>query len=827
MEHIHGTYNLQLVILSYIIASLASYAALDLAGRVSMTSGRARHWWIACGAISMGLGIWSMHFVGMLAFVLPMHVSYSTDKVILSVLLAIAASGVALDFAGRQSNKISRLVIAGLLMTTGITSMHYVGMAAMSTPVTYKPMLVALSVVIAAVASFAALWLMFYFNRRDSKHDWVYKIGSGLIMGVGITGMHYTGMAAARFHQSTAIPDTLTRQIESEVLAYLIAAGTIIAIGLTLFGNFINQRMSQKDQRIRENEQWYQALYHNHSDAIISVDREGIVKGINAAVSTITGYPERKVIDRPIHQIVEQIEVECTSQDNMYSWDSHDTEQKHYTAKMRNTQNELLDLSIAVIPVIIDDTHVGSHILIKDITEETQAQENIRHQALHDPLTGLPNRRKLDEVLAKTINVCGEKQARFAVMVMDIDRFKMINDSLGHSIGDVFLKEVSGRIVSTIDASHPQAMSNVTLARMGGDEFTMVVTGEQANEQEIIRLAERVVESIQQPYRLKENDFYVTASIGIAMYPEHGAGTDALIKHADSAMYEVKKNGKNGYQFYTAQLDSELYERIELEGYLRKALERNEMVLYYQPQIRTHDSRMIGVEALIRWQHPMKGLLAPNVFIPLAEETGLIYDIGNWTLREACRQMKLWHSSGGPLIPVSVNLSSQQFHQSNLVEQIKNALIETGLEAQYLELEITESMMMDAAVSTAILNELTALGVKISLDDFGTGYSSLSYLKHFPIHKLKIDRSFVTDITESHSDQAIVATIISMAQNLKMEVIAEGIETKGQLDILMQNDCREIQGYYFSRPLPASEVEHSFFVPLRMLGNSNEALHSL
>ncbi|MBR2566373.1 MAG: EAL domain-containing protein [Paenibacillus sp.] len=826
MEHIHGTYNLQLVILSYIIASLSSYAALDLAGRVSLTSGRARHWWIACGAVSMGLGIWSMHFVGMLAFVLPIHVSYSTDKIMVSVLLAIAASGVALNFARRQSHTITRLVLAGLLMTIGITSMHYVGMEAMSIPVTYKPALVSLSVLVAAVASFAALWLMFYFNRRDSKLSWVYKMGSGFIMGLGIVGMHYTGMAAARFQQARIIPDHLSRQVEPEMLAYLITAGSFVTIGLTLFGNFINQRMSLKDQRIRESEQWYQALYHNHSDAIISVDRAGIIKGINAAVTTITGYTEKRVIDRPVEQILKHMEPQCESIHNACKWDDQELEQQLFMAKMRNGRDELLDLSIAVIPVIIDETHVGSHILIKDITEETQAQEKIRHQALQDPLTGLYNRRKLDEVLANTIHICKENEARFAVMVMDIDRFKMINDSLGHSIGDIFLKEVSSRITSTIEASYPQAASNVTLARMGGDEFTMVVTGEQATEKHIVQLAEQIVEAIQQPYRLQENDFYVTTSIGIAMYPEHGDVTDDLIKHADSAMYEVKKNGKNGYQFYTAQLDSELYERIELEGYLRKALVRNEMVLYYQPQIRTQDGQMIGVEALIRWQHPIKGLLAPDVFIPLAEETGLIYEIGNWTLREACRQMKAWHASDGPRIPVSVNLSSQQFHQPNLVEQVQNALSETGLEAKYLELEITESMMMDATVSTAILNDLSALGVKISLDDFGTGYSSLSYLKHFPIHKLKIDRSFVTDITESHSDQAIVATIISMAQNLQMEVIAEGIETKGQLDILMQNECKEIQGYYFSRPLPASEVENNFFVPWRLLEEGNSVVHS-
>ncbi|MBE7679640.1 EAL domain-containing protein [Paenibacillus sp. P13VS] len=821
MEHLHGTYNLELVVLSYIIAALASYAALDLAGRVSLAKGISRRVWLASGAMSMGLGIWSMHFVGMLAFVLPMHVSYSMDKVVLSVLLAVAASGIALHIAGRKSGNVRQIVAAGLLMTAGITSMHYVGMAAMSVPISYEADIVLASVLIAAGASFAALWLMFYLSQHRTRFTWVYKLGSGLIMGLGITGMHYTGMSAAQFHQhSHAQMVNSMMQIEPGLLAYLVAAGTFLTLGLTLFGIYINQRMSIKDQRIRENEQWYQALYENHSDAIISVNNEGIVKGLNAAVTRITGYPERLVIHRSLDEISKHIDIHWSS-DELQSVDlsGASLEQRYYTASMKGMDGQHLDLSISVVPVLIEGTDVGSHILIKDITEEKQAQEMIRHQATHDPLTGLPNRRKLDEVLAETIAASEISNHAFAVMVMDIDRFKMINDSLGHSIGDVFLREVSDRILKAIRASDPKGMGNVMLARMGGDEFTLVVMNEQGNEERVTSLAEQIVEAIQLPYRLKENDFYVTASIGIAMYPEHGTEVDTLLKHADTAMYEVKKNGKNGFQFYTTQLDSELYERIELEGYLRKALERNELLLYYQPQIRTADSRMIGVEALIRWKHPHKGILSPNVFIPIAEETGIIYDIGNWTLREACRQMKEWHASGGPLIPVSVNLSSQQFHQSNLVEQVQLALEETGLEARYLELEITESMMMDASVSTGILNQLTSLGVKISLDDFGTGYSSLSYLKHFPIHKLKIDRSFVTDITENQSDQAIVATIITMAQNLKMDVIAEGIETKGQLDILMQNDCREIQGYYFSRPLPASEVEHDFFVPLRLPGN--------
>ena len=285
----------------------------------------------------------------------------------------------------------------------------------------------------------------------------------------------------------------------------------------------------------------------------------------------------------------------------------------------------------------------------------------------------------------------------------------------------------------------------------------------------------------------------------------------------------MKKKGKNGYQYYSAELNDKLVNKIELEGDLRKAVEQGELELYYQPQIRAEDEQMIGIEALVRWNHPTKGVLSPGIFIPIAEETGIIYELGTWVLREACRQMRKWHLAGGPLIPVSVNLSSQQFHQPYLADYVKDILRETGLEPHFLELEITESMMMDASVSTPILNQLNEFGVRISLDDFGTGYSSLSYLKMFPIHKVKIDRSFIRDITENDNDKAIVSTIISMAQHLNMEVIAEGIETKAQLDILTEKDCEKIQGYYFSRPLSAIDVEEGFFIPSRQ---EKTAFHS-
>lgn len=441
--------------------------------------------------------------------------------------------------------------------------------------------------------------------------------------------------------------------------------------------------------------------------------------------------------------------------------------------------------------------------------EDQKAKALMEYQALHDELTGLPNRRMFQQALSSAIESYQETHESFAVFLLDIDRFKMINDSLGHTYGDRFLQEVSRRIhSSTKDLP-------VTIARLGGDEFTLIL--EKASTESAEALAHRLVKAIEVPYRLNHHDYYVSASIGIAMYPFHGENGEQLLKNADTAMYEVKKNGKNGYQFFCKILDDHLIWNIELESDLRKAEQRQELELYYQPQFQAGTCSVTGVEALVRWRHPTRGLLTPGHFIPLAEETGLIYEIGTWTLQEACRQLKEWHDAGGPLIPVSVNLSSRQFHQPNLVTYIRGILEKTGLEPQYLELEITESMMMDAGVSARILRELHEFGVKISLDDFGTGYSSLSYLKQFPIHKLKIDRSFIADITQNTSDQAIVATIISMARHLNMEVIAEGIETKGQLDFLLKNSCKEVQGYYFSRPLPAKEVEAAFFAPYRQV----------
>jgi diguanylate cyclase len=796
------------VILSYLIAVAASFSALNLAARVSTSKGKHQLLWLIFGATTMGLGIWSMHFVGMLALTFPIKVLYSMEYVILSVILAIFVSSIALFTVTKSNLHARQLGIAGILMAAGISGMHYVGMAAMIIEITYDMWIVILSIIIAATASAAALWLLFYFRRDQSKYAYLYKLGSSLIMGAAIAGMHYTGMVAAHFYV-TELPTTeIETQIEPETLAYIIVLATFLLIGITLFGLFINKRLSQKDTVIQENESWYRSLYKNNEYGIISLDTGGCIIKMNPAVTKIGGLREEEFINQHVSKIRMHIVEEKRDITKDSFAESFQPIRNNFETTILHPNGNRVELSVLNVPVEIEGEVVGNHIIVKDITEENRVKDKIRYLAYHDELTDLPNRRKFNQVLHQSIEKSTQDSSSFAVMVIDIDRFKMINDSLGHSYGDIFLQGVSDRIVKSAEGFH------ATIARMGGDEFTILCeTG--AERREAASLADKIIEALKQPFSLKDSEFYISASIGTAIFPDHGTDAVALLKKADTAMYEVKKQGKNGHLFYTPDFDVQLLENIEIERDLRKAIERKELVVYYQPQFHAESNRMIGVEALVRWNHPTKGMLSPGVFIPIAEETGLIYEIGTWVLREACRQMKHWHDEGGPLIPVSVNLSSHQFHQRNLVQYIKNILEETKLSPHFLELEITESMMMDPAVSISILHELNKIGTRISLDDFGTGYSSLSYLKKFPIHKLKIDRSFITDLSRNDNDKAIVATIISMAKHLKLDVIAEGIETKDQLDILTENHCKEIQGYYYSRPLSANEVEQVFFVPTR------------
>ncbi|MDQ2819935.1 MAG: EAL domain-containing protein [Pseudomonadota bacterium] len=435
-----------------------------------------------------------------------------------------------------------------------------------------------------------------------------------------------------------------------------------------------------------------------------------------------------------------------------------------------------------------------------DITERKEAEQRVHHVAQHDALTGLPNRSLLQDRLGQAVALAHRTALPVWVMLIDLDRFKFVNDSMGHKAGDVLLMTIAERLRSALRDTD-------TVARLSGDEFVVVLSAH-ADHPLSPEIIERVMASVARPVMLGANEFFVTCSVGVAVYPQHGAPADTLIEHADIAMYNAKKLGRNNFQFYTPLMNEEALERVKIESALRNALERNEFVLHYQPQVHLGSGEIVGMEALIRWRHPELGMVAPIRFIGVAEETGLIVQIGAWVMRTACAQNMAWQQAGLGNLRVAVNLSARQFGAADLVPHLEKVLAETGLAPASLEIELTESLFMsDITPAVETLHRIKALGVNLSIDDFGTGYSSLSYLSRFPIDVLKIDRSFVSDIGRHGSESPIVASIITLAHNLKLAVIAEGVETLEQLDYLRRMGCDEIQGYYFSRPLPADEFE--------------------
>ncbi|RJS60889.1 GGDEF domain-containing phosphodiesterase [Bacillus sp. PK3_68] len=436
-----------------------------------------------------------------------------------------------------------------------------------------------------------------------------------------------------------------------------------------------------------------------------------------------------------------------------------------------------------------------------DYTDELKEKnKEIQYHAYYDFLTGLPNSRLFNKTALELAEI--NEKSPMAFLFLDLDRFKFINDLLGHSAGDVILKAVTNRIL-------PFLREGEMMSRIGGDEFILLLpntSSEAANS-----MAQTILKALEKPFLYEGNELFITSSIGISMFPEDGDNIEDVIKNADIAMYRAKEQGRNNHQFYTSGMNDWIQRRAILEKGMRQALEHDEFTLFYQPKVDINTGVITGSEALIRWRHPQLGVISPEEFIPLAEETGLIVAIGEWVLQTACKQMRKWQNSGFPHMTISINLSPRQFQQASLVEQVSKVLEETGLKPQYLELEITETIAMyNEDYVIAKLNALKDLGVKIAIDDFGTGYSSLSYLKKFPFHTLKIDKSFVRDIEDDSDDNKIIATIIAMARNLKVSVIAEGVETDKQLYFLQQQKCNEVQGYLFSKPLSVEEFNKTF-----------------
>jgi diguanylate cyclase (GGDEF)-like protein/PAS domain S-box-containing protein len=564
-------------------------------------------------------------------------------------------------------------------------------------------------------------------------------------------------------------------------------------------------------ERAANSEAWFeekeraQVTLNSIGDAVLSTDVLGHVTYLNAVAEGLTGWRNDEALGRPLEEVLRIVDAT-----------TRDPEPNPLMIAIRDNMNVALAPNCVLIrrdgkEIAIEDTTAPIHDRRGQVTGAVMVFHNVSvaramtlkmsYLAQHDSLTDLPNRILLNDRLSEAIALSRRYRRQLAVLFLDLDRFKHINDSLGHIVGDGLLQSVGRRLFTCVRSSD-------TVSRFGGDEF-VVLLWEVKHARDAAITADKILQALREPHQIMQHDLHITASIGIVTFPDDGTDAETLLKKADVAMYHAKDTGRDSYQFFKSEMNVRAMERQSLEGSLRHAIERCEMSLHYQPKMDLATSAIIGVEALIRWCHPQRGLVPPGQFIAIAEDCGLIVPIGRWVLREACRQARVWQLAGLPPTCMAVNISAVELRAPGFVAGVRTILRETDLEPRYLELELTETVLMEDSRSVAdVLKQLKDIGVLLALDDFGTGYSSLSYLKRFPIDALKIDQSFVRDLTTDEDDAGIVTAMIGMGKSLHMRVVAEGVETREQLALLQEYGCPQAQGYYFSRPVPAVDFGH-------------------
>ncbi|MGA7594679.1 MAG: EAL domain-containing protein [Gallionella sp.] len=634
---------------------------------------------------------------------------------------------------------------------------------------------------------------------QDFQHDPITKPWheSGTRFGWGASGsipLQRKGATVGAFVVYAENPNSFDLSAQK----LLIEMSTDISFALDNFDNTAERK--QALETIKYQNTILQTQQETSLDAILVVDENGTIISYNRQFIELWRLPEALVSSRQdapvLNYVINQIEdAEAFAARVQYLYEHHEEKS---TEEILLKDGRIIDRYSAPVIGALGE-YYGRVWYFRDITERKHYEERIGYLANFDALTGLPNRAQLADHLKYARSLAKRNSGHFAMMFVDIDRFKDINDSLGHSIGDALLVEIARRIQSILREED-------TAARLGGDEFILLLPD--CDSQGAAQVAEKLLHIIYGNYRIEQYDLVVTASIGIAVYPDDGSDMEALFKNADTAMYQAKHEGRACYRFYTAEMQSFVLFQMKLIHALRTALEQGQFRIHYQPQISLHDGKIIGAEALLRWSHPELGNVSPAVFIPAAEESGLILPIGEWVMRTAVTQLKQWLGSGHPPFVIAVNLSAVQFRHPSLPDLVTGILNEAQLPPEYLELELTEGVAMhDPIAAIATMNKLHELGIRMSIDDFGTGYSSLNYLKKFSVYKLKIDQSFVRDISTDLEDKAIVAAIISMSKSLGLQTIAEGVETAEQLAYLREQGCNEVQGYYFSKPLASDQME--------------------
>ncbi|MGK3497669.1 putative bifunctional diguanylate cyclase/phosphodiesterase [Citrobacter youngae] len=676
---LHVSWDPVLIGISFVVAFIASFIALDSAGKVAISNRRESTFWRLSGGATLGMGIWSMHFIGMLAMKMSMPINYHFSLTAFSFLIALISATLAINIAiSGQTLSTRRLIVATSLLSTGVVTMHYVGMVAIveHVAIRWQFSLILLSVVIAIIASGIGLWLAFHL-RQNTRRALINRLIAALVMALAIASMHYTGMGAATF---THFGHTAHDGLSTLELSIWVCAVTLVILGIMLVISMVDSQL--RTSRLADN----------------------------------------------LHQLNCQLE----------------------------------------------------------------------HQVHFDALTGLANRTQIDVCLQTCLRHSKLHQQHFALVFIDLDRFKIVNDTWGHHIGDQLLISSTQRIYNCLE-------DTMTLARLGGDEFILLVPN--SNREAISVLMTRIASAVKEPFTLFGHTIRVSLSAGSSLYPEHGSTLHELKVKADTAMYHVKQAGRNGWAIYTPEMEAIADTPPTFLQELSQALERNQFELWYQPKYTAGDRSLTGFEALLRWHHPERGILLPAEFLPALEETGLIIPVGTWVLQQACGQLYQWKSQGHTEWTLAVNLSPAQFEQPDIVDIVCNALAQYQLSPAHLTLELTESTALkNLKRSVEVLNAFADLGITVSIDDFGTGYSNILMLKSLPARELRIDRIFVKDISENSKNTKIVSTIIDIAHSMNMRVVAEGIETQEQETLLTQMGCGVLQGFLYAKPLPAHKI---------------------
>jgi diguanylate cyclase (GGDEF)-like protein/PAS domain S-box-containing protein len=768
-------HDLRLVGLAAFICVLASLTAINLLRHARKSTGNMRMLWLTVSAISTGFGIWATHFVAMLAFTPGIPSGYNIGLTVLSLVAAILLTGVGL-YTSLIPNWRHGPWVGGAIVAGGIAAMHYTGMSAFEVAgiEIWDPTLVAASIVVGAVLGAIALPV----GLHGDEEKW--KLGGAVLLTLAICSHHFTAMAAVSIIPDAAI-EVPASTLPSGVLALAIALSSFVIIGLALAAVVLDIRDVRRSElevdRMRD-------LADASVEGLLVCDGETIVS-VNTSFAHLAGVPASSLVGAGL----ERCFPDKIARAKLLAGSNQPVE-----TSLRHRDGSATPVELLLRPIVFAGRphHV---VAVRDLQARKEAEQHIHYLAHHDALTSLPNRSyfnaRVDQEIASLSG--GES---LAVLCLDLDRFKEVNDLFGHAAGDTVLQTVASRVTAVLGERQ-------IMARLGGDEFAILMPGVR-NPEAAGRFAETILEALRETSDTPETNS-ISTSIGIAICPDDATDRESLLSHADTALYRAKTDGRNTYRFFEAAMGAAVRERRMLEHDLRMAIARNELRLVYQPQKGAHDGVMTGFEALLRWKHPARGEISPAVFIPIAEESGTILEIGDWVLKTACREAATWEQP----LTVAVNVSAVQLYNPDFVQQLHQTLLDTGLSPRRLEIEITETALVrDFNRALTTLRLIKALGVRIAMDDFGTGYSSLSNLRAFPFDKIKIDGSFIKSVNSNEQAATIVRAVLGLGRGLGLPVLAEGVETADELQFLRDELCDEVQGYLLGRPAAIGQFRH-------------------